>query len=223
MTLIEVLVVVLVVAIAATGLSYGFGALNRTQLRAACMRVTAASRFAYNRAISRGTTVRIAFDFEHDTIAIEEAHGRVTLARTTDRRRQAIEEDADDGNAAAAVDPWAAAQARLSDTLRPSFGASPFRPIVGRRYAPSPVAAGVTIERLITPHENEPRERGVGHIYFFPHGQTEHAVVWLGDGSDHVFSVEIHPLSGRARVRASAFEPEELMVDGDERTSEVRR
>ncbi len=158
MTLIEIMIVVLIVAVAATGLSYGFGALNRTQLRAACMRVTAASRFAYNRAISRGTTVRIALDFNADMMSIEEGHGRVTLARTGDARRQRIEEDAEDGtDNAAAVDPWEAARARLADTLHPSFGASPFQPISGRRYAPQPVAEGVEIERLITPHEAEPR------------------------------------------------------------------
>jgi general secretion pathway protein H len=223
MTLIEVMIVVLIIAVAATGLSYGFGALNRTQLRSACMRLTAASRFAYNRAISRGTTVRIALDFSADTMAIEEAHGRITLARTSDSRRRAIEDESEDGTGtAAAVDPWEAARARLADTLHPSFGASPFETISGRRYTPQPVAEGVEIERLLTPHEADPRERGTGHIYFFPHGQTEHAVVWLSDGGDTVFSVEIHPLSGRARVRASAYEPEELLVEGDESTSEVR-
>lgn len=223
MTLIEVMIVVLIIAVAATGLSYGFGALNRTQLRSACMRLTAASRFAYNRAISRGTTVRIALDFSEDTMAIEEAHGRITLARTGDARRQEIEQNAEDEESdSAAVDPWEAARARLADTLHPSFGASPFQPISGRRYAPQPVAAGVELERLTTPHEAEPRERGTGHIYFFPHGQTEHAVVWLTDGGEAVFSVEIHPLSGRARVRSSAYEPEELMIEGDESTSEVR-
>lgn len=221
-TLIEMMIVVLILALAAASLSYSFGALNRTQLRSACMRITAASRFAYNRAISRGTTVRIAFDFTTDTMSIEEGHGRVTLARTGDRRRMEIEEERDDGADSSAVDPWAAAQARLADTLHPSFGASPFSPLSGRRFSAQPVAEGVRIDRLITPHEAEPRERGVGHIYFFPHGQSEHAVVWLSDGGETVFSVEIHPLSGRARVRSSAYEPEELMADGDESASEVR-
>lgn len=77
------------------------------------------------------------------------------------------------------------------------------------------------IERLYTPHEDEPREEGTGHIYFFPHGQTENAMVWLADGSDHVFSVELHPITGRTIVRASAYEPEELILDGDEDSSEV--
>ena len=224
MTLIEIMIVVLIMAIAATGMSYSFGALNRTQLRSACMSITAASRFAYNRAITRGMTVRIAFDFENDTMAIEEAHGRVTLARTTDQRRLDIEEDDENANSdSAAVDPWAAAQARLGDTLHPSFGASPFQPIAGARYAARPIAPGISIQRLITPHEAEPRVRGTGHIYFFPHGQTERAVVWVSDSDDgeNVFSVEIHPLSGRARVRNTAYEPEELVLDGEEEEGEV--
>lgn len=220
MTLIEMMIVVLIVAVAATGLSVGFGALTRTHLRSACMRVAAASRYAFNRAISQGTTVRLAFDFSTHQMSFEEAHGNITLARVDDERRLDIEEGGD-GADAAGVDPWAAARARLEDTLRPSFGASPFTTLEGSRYQPSELADGVEIERLITPHEAEPREEGTGHVYFFPNGQTEHAVVWVTDGGDRVFSVEIHPLTGRARVREGPFEPEELLVDGDEESSEV--
>jgi general secretion pathway protein H len=222
MTLIEMMIVVIIVAIAATGLSYGLGALERTQLRSACMRFAAGARYAYNRSIARGTTVRLLFDLEQDTMRFEEAHGRITLARASDRRRQEIGEEEEDD--IAGVDPWAAAQARLADTLRPSFGASPFEAIEGRRYEARTLGDGITIERLITPHEPEPREAGRGAIYFFPGGQTEHAVVWLSDGGDRVFSVEIHPLTGRARVRDHAWEPDELL-DSDESgegASEVR-
>lgn len=222
MTLIEMLIVVIIVAIAATGLSYGLGALERTQLRSACMRFAAGARYAYNRSIARGTTVRLSIDLERDTMLFEEAHGRVTLARATDERRQAIGETDEDDTAA--VDPWAAARARLEDTLRPSFGASPFQAIEGRRYEARPLGDGITIERLITPHEPDPRESGRGAIYFFPGGQTEHSVIWLSDGGDRVFSVELHPLTGRARVRDHAWEPDELLDSGsgDQGSSEVR-
>ena len=221
MTLIEMMIVVLIIAVAATGLSVGFGALTRTHLRSACMRVAAASRYAFNRAISQGTTVRLAFDMESHEMSFEEAHGNVTLARVDDARRLDIEHGGD-GSDAAGVDPWAAARARLEDTLRPSFGASPFTTLEGSRYQAAPLGDGVEIDRLITPHEAEPREEGTGHLYFFPSGQTEHAVVWVTDGGERVFSIEIHPLTGRARVREGAYEPEELIVDGDEESSEVR-
>jgi hypothetical protein len=46
--------------------------------------------------------------------------------------------------------------------------------------------------------------------------------VWVSDGAGRTFSVELHPLTGRARVREGAYEPEELILDGDEESSEVR-
>jgi type II secretory pathway pseudopilin PulG len=221
MTLIEIMIVVILLAIVASGISYAFGALTRTQLRSACMHVTAAARYAYNRAIARNTTVRLAFDLDADTMGFEESEIPVALARIGDERREASD-DADESDVdSAGVDPWAAAQARLADTIHPTFGASPFSAIEGRRYAAHPLASGIHIDRLYTPHEDDPREEGTGHIYFFPHGQTENAVVWLSDGNEQVFSVEIHPITGRTIVRASAYEPEELILDGDEDTSEI--
>ena len=221
MTLIEMMIVVVIVALAATGMTYSLGALTRTHLRSACMRASAGARYAYNRAISQGTTVRLAFNFDSGEMGFEEAHGSITLARTTDSRRTDIERDAEGGEDSAAVDPWEAARARLENTLRPSFGASPFSSLEGSRYAPHTLADGIRITRLLTPHEVEPRTAGVGHIYFFPNGQTEHAVLWVSDGADRVFSIEIHPLTGRGRVRDFAWEPEELILEGDEDSSEV--
>jgi len=218
LTLIEMMIVVLIVAIAAGGASYAFGALERTRLRSACMRIAAAARYAYHRSISRGTTVRLLFDLDAETMAFEEAHGRITLARADDPRREEVARRREDGSEdVSGVDPWAAARARLENTLRPSFGGSPFTPLEGRRYAPQPVGDGISIERLIVPHEPSPRERGRGSIYFFPGGLTEHAVIWLSDGEDQIHSVEVHPLTGRTRVYGYAYEPDELIDPGSER------
>ncbi len=211
MTLIEVMIVVVIVALAATGITYSMSALTQANLRSATMTVSAASRYAYNRAIAQGNTVRLVFDLDTHQMSFEEAHGRVTLARQNDATRLELE-DGEDGSA---VDPWAAARARLEKTIRPSFGASPFTPIPGRRYQAQPLASNVSIRRLVVPHEPEPRTEGRGSIYFFPGGQTEHAVVWLGDSSDRVDSVELHPLTGRARVHSYAYEPEVMLDDGD--------
>lgn len=210
MTLIEVMVAVIIVALAATSVGYALGAVTRANLRSACLTLTAAARYAYGRAIAQGTTVRLLFDFEANRMSFEEAHGRVTLARTDDATRQDLEEGEDQ----AAVDPWAAAQARLDDTLNPSFGASPFSAIPGQRFEARELASGVQIRRLIVPHEPEPRTEGQGALYFFPGGQTEHAVIWLGDDTDRVYSVEVHPLTGRTRIHAFPYEPEELLGDG---------
>ena len=229
MTLIEIMIVIILIAMVASGITYSFNALNRTYLRSACMHITAGSRYAYNRAIARNTTVRLVFDIDNGTMAFEESEIPVTLARIGDERREFSSDMAEHDHEGAgdvdqaAVDPWAAARSRLANTIHPTFGASPFQALRGAHYAARPLGGGIHITRLYTPHEEEYRDSGVGHIYFFPHGQTENAVVWVSDSSDHTFSVELHPLTGRTRVRAYAYEPEELILEGDEDSSEITR
>lgn len=203
------LVVMVLIALGVGATAWGLGVLTNAGLGTAAMTFTSGARFAYNRAISQGTTVRLVFDLDNHTMSFEEAHGRVTLVRVDDARRLELEDEEGDS-----ADPWAAAQARLGDVLKPSFGASPFSAIPGERYQPRPLASGVTIERLIVPHEPEPRTTGKGSIYFFPGGQTEHAVLWISDGGDRVYSLELHPLTGRTRVHDYAFEPEVMLDDG---------
>jgi general secretion pathway protein H len=227
MTLIEIMVVIIIIALAAGGISMALGALTRTKLRSGCVKIMAASRFAYNRAISHGNTVRLRLNMEDNTMSLEEAHGHVTLSRVDDPRREGANEQA--GEDGAGVDPWAAAQARLNETFQPTFGASPFGPITGRngetlqKYQTQPIGSGVAVLRMFLPHEPEPREEGIGAIYFFPGGQTEHAVIQLTDRSETVYAVELHPLTGRARLHDWAFEPEDLSdVTDEEDLSEVR-
>lgn len=226
MTLIEVMIVIVIIALASTGVTMAIGGLTRTKLRSSCVKLIAASRYAYNRAISQGNTVRLHIDLDEGTMAIEEAHGQVTLSRVDDPRRETANEEA--GEDGAAVDPWAAAQARLQDTFEPTFGASPFAPVTGpggetlERYQTQAIGPRVRVARFYSPHEPEPREQGMGAVYFFPGGQTENAVIHLTDGSDSIYAVEIHPLTGRAKLHDWGFEPRDVDEWDDEELSDVR-
>ena len=228
MTLIEVIVVVVIIALAGAGLSFSLGALTRTNLKSGAVKIASAARFAYYRAVIQGTTVRLSFDVPGNSFSVEEAHGYVTLTRADDERR---EEGAEEGNAPVAADPWEAAQTRLSEALKPSLGASPFGALQSAsgatmsRYEKVELGRRVQIVKLIVAHEPVPLESGHGSIHFFPSGMTEHAVIQLTDGSDTVFSVELHPLTGRAQIHAEAFEPDALLDDpeaDDDEGSEVR-
>ncbi|MFW6067508.1 MAG: pilus assembly FimT family protein [Myxococcota bacterium] len=215
MTLLEVMIVVTMLALATSVTTLAVGALTRTQLRSACMRVAAAAKFAYNRAIAEGKTLRVAIDTDSHQLSIEEARGQVFLADAEDPRGQEGE-----GDDEAAVDPWEAARTRLKDTFEPSFGRSPFQPLSGpdgdplERYRNVELGDGIRVVRLYLPHEIDPRETGQGAVYFFPTGMTEHAVIQLSDGGEEsIYSVEIHPLTGRARVHDFAYDPQELDED----------
>lgn len=211
-TLIEVIVVIAIVAVVVTGATFGLGAITRTRLRSSAFKVMSAARFAYNRSLTQGTTTRLRFDLDKDTMAIEETLTPVTLATT-----EQLEDE--DGQA---VDPWDLARARLEQPLTPVKPTSPFQPIANQngkvieRYTAKPVGDAVSVHALITPHETETRTDGEGSVYFFPGGLTEHAVIQLSDASDTVYSIEIHPLTGNARIHNFAYEPlDELDDEGE--------
>ena len=227
MTLLEIIMVTAIVALAVSGVSFSIGALTRTNLKSASGKVGAAIRYAYNRAVTQGTTVRVHFAIPGSTFSIEEAHRGVMVASAKDKKeKRNVDEE---GKLVDSVDPWAAAQARINQPDKPSVGASPFSALttnegeVLKRYQNVSLGRGVQFIKLIVPHEPEPVTSGEGAVHFFPGGRSERAVIQLGDGRGGVYSIAVHPLTGRIKVYPEAYEPKELLqeLEGEE-VSEVK-
>lgn len=224
-TLIELMVVIVLVAIASVAAVVALGSITRSELRGACLKVVAASRFSYSRASTTGNTVRIVLNLDNNTMSIEETEGTVSLSAADDERRGDNSE-----RDTAAVDPWEAASARIEETFEPSFGETSFQPVRGRdgitlqKYLPQPLMDDIEIIRVYTPHDPDPIESGVAAVYYFPSGMAEEAVIHLApEGSDTIFSVLIHPLTGHAQVVAEERIPDELNEDYfEESESDVR-
>ena len=229
MTLIEIMVVVVIIAIGASAASIGLGALSKSNLQSACVRLISVCRFAYHRALTQGTTVRISLDLEHDTFEVSEAHGRVTLVRSDAPLRTEAERDRDEPSeeSGAAVDPWEIARQRIEkpDTL--VLPRSPFsalstangKPMT--RFLRQPIGDDVRIAKVSIAHEAKPREQGKVDLFFFSSGLTQHAVVQLVDKRDTIYSVEIHPLTGRGTIHNAPYEPEVLMDDPSQRNEDA--
>jgi len=218
-TLIEIMIVVVIIALGASAVSLGLGSISRTNLKSACVRVMSLSRYAYHRALTQGTTVRLTLDFQSNTFSVTEAHGRVTLVRSDAPLRQTLARDDDKGDPGAGIDPWAAAAARVAKADELSMPASPFEAIVGpsgkpiERFRTQPLGENIRLVKVTVAHEAEPREEGKVDLFFFPSGLTEHTVVQLADRSGTVFSVEIHPLTGKGSIHTAPYEPELLFDD----------
>jgi general secretion pathway protein H len=223
------MVVVVIIAIGASAASLGLGSLTKASLQSSCVRLVALTRYAYHRALTQGTTVRITFDLDNDTFAVSEAHGRVTLVHSDAPLRKAGEND--DERAAqdtgAGVDPWEAARQRIEkpDALTPPR--SPFSVLTGpsgkpmTRFQTQPVGDDIRIAKIAVAHESKPREEGKADLFFFQTGLTQHAVIQLIDRDDIIYSVEIHPLTGRGKIHNAPFEPEVLMDDPNQRNEEA--
>ena len=124
MTLIEIIIVVVIMALASAGMSMSLGALSRANLKAGAGKLGGAMRYAYNRAVTHGSTVRVVFKLPGNTFSIEEAHSGVLL--TTRKAKEEKRAFNDDGAVVDAVDPWAAAESRIKQPDKPTVGASPF-------------------------------------------------------------------------------------------------
>jgi general secretion pathway protein H len=228
MTLLEIIMVTVILALAVSGISFSVGALTRTNLKGGAGKLGSAMRYAYNRAITHGKIVRVHFSIPGGSFSVEEAHSGVVVTRTKDKDdKRNVDEK---GKRVDSVDPWEAAQARINHPDKPSVGASPFAALTTedgepmKRYQNVSIGRGIQIIKLLVPHEPQPVTKGEGSVHFFPGGQSERAVIQLGDGRDGVYSIEVHPLTGRVRIHAEAYEPKELLdeIDGKEEASEVR-
>jgi type II secretory pathway pseudopilin PulG len=227
MTLIEIVIVVVIMALASAGMSMSLGAISRANLRSGAGKLGGAMRYAYNRAVSRASTVRLVFKLSGNTFSIEEAHGGVLLSTRKDKEdKRSLDAR---GKAVDAVDPWAAAEARIKTPDKPTVGASPFSGVTNaegepmKRYANVSLGKGVEFKRLIVPHEPEPRTSGEGAIHFFPGGRSEHAYIELSDGREGIYTVEVNALTGRVKIYAGPHESlGALDSENEEEESEVK-
>ena len=132
MTLIELIVVVVIVALAGSGLSFSLGALTKTNLKSGASKLAAAARFAYNRAIIRGTTVRIAFDVPGATL--QHRRGQEPRDAGARQRRAAQgQRSTRPGKTWPRSTRGRRPRTACTQGLKPTFGASPFQRARERR------------------------------------------------------------------------------------------
>jgi type II secretion system protein H len=214
MTLIEVMIVVAIMGMMASGVMFGANAVPRARLRSSAMRLAAAYRYAYVHALTSGKTVRVSFTLGGSRISIEESDDAMQLDPRDPLRAGGAEQ----------IEAAAVRQADAIQSLRPRAPRAQFTALSGARFRPRDLDDGVTVARLYSQHDEEPRQEGPGHVYFFSGGQAERAVVHLRNSRGEVFSVVLDPMSGRAEVFDRAVEPpapeerEDVETDARERT-----
>jgi general secretion pathway protein H len=115
-----------------------------------------------------------------------------------------------DGFSQAMTDPaYIASLEQSFRTNAAGYRPPTFKPIPGKRGKARKLEGDSIFAKVFTPHDPQAREEGRGYIYFFPNGTAEHAFVQLSDGENRIYTVEIHPLSGKSFFYAEEIEPEE--------------
>ncbi len=240
-TIIELMVVIAVIGLLMMASSLTLRNLTNSDLRSAASRTAAAMRFAFDRATMTGSTLRLALDLEKGEIWAEATEDRVTLqageAQHTTKKKQdrrdsssdkpdplagllggALGGEGEEGMGAMGIDVEALTadwKADLAPAKRSRAHFTPIKSLVGKKIK---LAKRISIEAVMTPRLTEPTEKGTAHIYFFPQGSSEPAIVHFVDGSEKYYSVVLHPLTGQAKVYPCMIEiPEEFGVSDDKR------
>lgn len=70
--------------------------------------------------------------------------------------------------------------------------------------------SGISIRRVQTEHDSEPRTSGRAYLYFFPGGGTERASIQLqkGKSEDGGVSILVNGLTGRSKIERGWVELE---------------
>jgi general secretion pathway protein H len=233
-TLIELIVALAIVALITGASVRGLRSLAKSDLRAGTAHLSGAIRYLFDRASVTGKYHRLVLDINEGRYWAEVSDDRFYVPREAesqfDRRRREEEEakqdDDDKRKAQKREDMQSGANYEYSGSFDVSkLEAGDFRPKRARfgafkETALKPVTlkkGSVKIVGVYTPRATEEVTTGRAYIYFFPMGQTEPAIVHLSDASgDTVYSIVVHPITGRVKIYNEYIKPPRGVESDDE-------
>jgi general secretion pathway protein H len=231
-TLIELIVVLAIVALAGTLGIGGLRSLRRADLRSASAHLSGAIRYLFDRASTTGKVHRLVLDFNDGKYWAEVSDDLFFMPHEveTERelRRREDKEAAQDEDTRRKIDERARMQAN-GNVLSQSSSYDPSKLDIGdfqpkrARFAafkdlalkPVPLKK-VKLRSVYTPRVLDPVTSGRAYVYFFPLGQTEPAIVTLTDKDEATFySLVVHPLTGRVQIYNQEIAPPRAQTDDE--------
>jgi general secretion pathway protein H len=223
-TLIEVMVVLAIAALLVGASVQGLRSLRKADLREATTQMSGSMRYLFDRASTTGKIHRLVIDLEQGMYWAEVSDDRFYIPREAESERtlheredKEAEEDQEDAKkreqAAREAESGKGAAANSSFDLS-KLEVSDFRPKRARfasfkDLAIKPVRLKKTkVLSVYTPRVTAPLTAGRAYIYYFPLGQTEPAIVTMSNlEGDAVFSLVVHPITGRVRIYNQEIQP----------------
>jgi len=202
-TLLEVMIVIAIIGIASGVALSSLGSLTGAELRTQTNRISAAIRHAYNRSVADGMYMRMVLNIETDRYWVE---GSYTPTFIPAQARS--EGEANDGKTAKDKDDEDAPVVPKNDFVR-------IIEEVG-------MDKGIGIDGVITAGQEDEFKSGTAHIYFFPNGFVEPAMIYTTDGDEDYYTLIINPMTGRVRRQKGRADPSESMGRPDKVEDEER-
>lgn len=187
MTLIELVVVMAIIAIMFVVGAVGISAIRGADVDASASVIAGAMTYVSSLAVHENKTFRLVLDMDQKGYWVEAVDTDDPCARFLpdevdvglEDKSAETPEDIDEEDAA----PAASFSQQAGDLLK------------GR------LEPGTNVAAILTSHHDQPQEGGRSAIYFYPNGQAERALVWIGaasaeanSGWDREVTIELHSL-----------------------------
>ncbi|MSP59013.1 MAG: type II secretion system protein [Myxococcales bacterium] len=204
-TLIEIMLVLAIVGAAMGVAVVSFRAVDRATARSNSSRLAAAIRYVYDRAVTTGGYYRIVLDLTANKYWAERSDDRFYLAREPEKssRGRAPDEEAKEKKLKEDEDRAKQQVTGLAKELLP-----PPAPRRARFQAftdstlPKIDLKGCKLRDVLTRRQRDPYTEGKAYLYFFPDGHTERALIHIEDTNGDVYSLSVHPLTGRVTLKS---------------------
>jgi general secretion pathway protein H len=207
MTLVEVMIVIIIMAIMTAGIVAGSGGTAASRLKRSSTMLSGAIRIAMTRASITGKSQRLVFDLDESKLWLEEASQPMLVSSI-------------DKSASAGADPVTEAEQKAQKEAErilkgPEIAKPRFTAVSGigatssdGTKGPRSLERDIKFKSVETLHDTEARTSGRAYLYFWPGGQTERAAIILriGDAPDdeRAMSLLVSPLTGKVTVKGGS-------------------
>lgn len=196
-TLIEILItlaiVVMIMGLAVSKMGDSF----ESQAYDAAKQLASTVRYLFNKAASENLTMRIEFDFEKRSYAVQATQDAYRL-ESEDARKERLQKKKDALSSLPKPDKESAdAKVKAPE----GDGESGFAAVDAYLLDPVTLPGRVLLKDIFTEHDNGPVSQGKASIYIFPNGYVERSIINFKneDDTEHV-AIEINPMTGAAKI-----------------------
>jgi general secretion pathway protein H len=213
-TLLEMLIVLVIVGLIAGMSIRGLRTLAKTDLRANTARLSGAVRYLFDRASTTGKYHRLVIDVDEGRYWAEVSDDRFYIPREPEteasvKKLAELQAELDDKDRKRAEMAEASGGFDLSKVEPQDFRPKRVRFGSFKETTLKPVTMKNTkVMDVFTPRVADLVTTGRAYVYFFPLGQAEPAIVHLSDMTgETVYSLVVHPITGRVRIYNEYVKP----------------
>jgi prepilin-type N-terminal cleavage/methylation domain-containing protein len=208
-TLIELTVAIAVVGLVVASFAAGLRGLDDAKSREAAGKVAAAIQTAFDQAALSGSVHRLSFEAGQPAMRLDLAAGSFSLPAVpleVDRQGKAKEAEKAENEEEGYLSALHESARQELERLRAGPSWSPAESELGEGIE---FDSPVKILAFWTDDYEGMVKTGEGALYFFPRGETQDAIFWVGETEEDAISVRVDGLAARIQTRFELLKPED--------------